>query len=262
MDKGSHITTPAQAARAAVLLDLYLGGVTDIVTETPCNWLHPISPSAPPVRPAFTPPVPAENAPETAPKSEPKQTAPTAIPAAKKPSGTNNKTEAPAAEQAKAPPLTLWTHGTGHKLLVLTAALPAQQNQQPLDTEATLLFSRMLAAIQLDMADVTFLACAVAQPPPAAVLQAWHPALAREIGLYQHQHILTLGKVAGNLVHNSYHPMADLRLPPLAPPTKALQKDVVCTYHPSNLLKQPLLKKLAWSDLCTLKNALQPQQKL
>ena len=244
MDKGAQNIRKYSPAQAAVLLDLHLAGVTDVVTDTPKNWLQP-QPLQSTAAPEPTPTPPEPQPPKTAPEQP-------AAPPPKAPS------------QPKTPPTettpTLWTHGTGQKLLIFTAALPAHQGQHPLAPDAALLFSRMLAAIDLTETDVTYLACNVQYTPTADTLQAWHPHVAKELSLYNHTHILTLGKVAGNLLQNTAHPMADLRLPPLAPPTKALQKDVVCTYHPANLLKQPLLKKLAWSDLCTLKQALQQQQ--
>ncbi|MFZ5765340.1 MAG: uracil-DNA glycosylase [Thermodesulfobacteriota bacterium] len=123
------------------------------------------------------------------------------------------------------------------------------EKHQTISGEARELLVRMLAAINLTMADVfltNIVKCpATNGPVTAEQAAACLPLLLRQLDLLRPRVICTMGQLASQVMLKSSAPLLALRgrfhtirgLPLLA------------TFHPSLLLKSPEMKKAAWQDL-------------
>ena len=121
---------------------------------------------------------------------------------------------------------------------------------------------RWLEAIELRRTDNCFITNVVKCRPPhnrdpaGAESQACLPFLQRQMRLLSPRAILTVGRVAGQLLTGQAATMAALRqqahsyrIPGLAHPVP-----LVATYHPSGVLRNQSLRRAVWDDLRRLQN--------
>lgn len=140
---------------------------------------------------------------------------------------------------------------TAPALCIISAprGITESENHQAISGEARELLVRMLAAINLTMADVfltNIVKCpATSEPVTAEQAAACLPLLLRQLDILHPRVICTMGHLASQVMLKSSAPLLALRgrfhtvrgLPLLA------------TFHPSLLLKSPEMKKAAWQDL-------------
>jgi DNA polymerase len=195
---------------AAVLADLVRAGVTDVVGENPFAWQQPS---------AGTKPAAAEMP----------QPNPSTKVAAK-----------------------LWLTGTPAQLLILTGALEKDEGASPFTQKEEQLLTNMLASIAVDRSHVGILAVAVADKHGTAFAQEVKEKLVtpvqQEIKKLTSPALLALGQVAAWFATGQDQPLGDARDQAQAG-AFAQPQALGITYHPRTLLKQPLLKRLAWQDL-------------
>ena len=123
---------------------------------------------------------------------------------------------------------------------------------------------RWLAAIDLRRTDNCFITNVVKCRPPhnrdpaSEESQACLPFLQRQMRLLEPRAILTVGRIAGQLLTGRVAAMADLRLqthsyriPGRTPPVP-----LVATYHPSGVLRNQSLRRAVWDDLRRLQSLL------
>jgi DNA polymerase len=196
----------------ALLADLVRAGVTDVVAEVPFAW-------------------------KKSPVSIKKSNA--------KPDSSPSPSPSPA--QAK-----LWLTGTPTRLLILTGALEKDEGALPFTPQEDQLLTNMLAAIGIDRADVGVLAIAVADKHGTAFAQDIKEQLIKPTQEHMKKQnapaLLALGQVAAWFAQGQDLPLGDARDQAQAGAFSRRQP-VGVTYHPRTLLRQPLLKRLAWQDL-------------
>ena len=123
---------------------------------------------------------------------------------------------------------------------------------------------RWLEAIELSRTDNCFITNVVKCRPPhnrdpaGEESQACLPFLQRQMRLLAPRAILTVGRIAGQLLTGQATTMAEMRLqthsyriPGLAHPVP-----LVATYHPSGVLRNQSLRRAVWDDLRRLQHLL------
>ena len=123
---------------------------------------------------------------------------------------------------------------------------------------------RWLAAIELRRTENCFITNVVKCHPPhnrdpaSEESRACLPFLQRQMRLLEPRAILTVGRIAGQLLTGRAATMASLReethvylIPGLAHPVP-----LVATYHPSGVLRNQSLRRAVWDDLRRLQNLL------
>jgi uracil-DNA glycosylase len=126
---------------------------------------------------------------------------------------------------------------------------------EPFVGRAGQLLDQMLAAVQMSRKENVFIANVVKCRPPgnrdpeADEIEACAPYLERQIALAKPKLLLAVGKFAGQKVLNTDATVGAMR----AAPGKRGDIPVVVTYHPAYLLRSPLEKAKAWSDLVAAK---------
>lgn len=126
---------------------------------------------------------------------------------------------------------------------------------EPFVGRAGQLLDQMLEAVGKSRRKNVFIANVVKCRPPgnrdpeSDEIAACAPYLERQLSLAQPRLILAVGKFAGQQVLNTDATVAAMR----SKPGDRRGVPVVVTYHPAYLLRSPLDKAKAWSDLVTAK---------
>jgi DNA polymerase len=126
---------------------------------------------------------------------------------------------------------------------------------EPFVGRAGQLLDQMLAAVGKSRKQNVFIANVVKCRPPgnrdpeSDEIAACAPYLERQIALAKPQLLLAVGKFAGQQVLNTDATVGAMR----AEPGERSGVKVVVTYHPAYLLRSPLEKAKAWSDLVAAK---------
>jgi uracil-DNA glycosylase family 4 len=150
-------------------------------------------------------------------------------------------------------------------LLVIGEAPGADEDRQgePFVGRAGQLLNAMLRAIGLPRSEVYIANILKCRPPNNRDPQpdeasACTPYLVRQIGLLKPRAILAVGRIAAQWLLQTDAPIGRLR--------GRIQQfgeagiPLVVTYHPAYLLRSPLAKATAWTDLCMVKELLRKPQ--
>jgi DNA polymerase len=146
-------------------------------------------------------------------------------------------------------------------LLVIGEAPGADEDAQgePFVGRAGQLLNSMLRAIGLPRSEVYIANILKCRPPsnrdpePGEASQCT-PFLARQIGLVKPRVILAVGRIAAQWLLQTDAPIGRLR--GRVVPYGEAGTPLVITYHPAYLLRTPLAKATAWSDLCLVRDLL------
>jgi DNA polymerase len=95
------------------------------------------------------------------------------------------------------------------------------------------------------------------RPPSPEELAACRPFLDRQLSLIKPKVVVTLGAVAGRALLNTTSPISMLRGRWQKISVGELELDVLPTYHPAALLRNPGLKRDVWNDMKALKKFLE-----
>jgi len=146
-------------------------------------------------------------------------------------------------------------------LLVIGEAPGADEDRQgePFVGRAGQLLNSMLRAIGLPRSEVYIANILKCRPPGNRDPQpdearACTPYLARQIALVNPRAILAVGRIAAQWLLQTDAPIGRLR--GRVVPYGEAGTPLVITYHPAYLLRSPLAKATAWTDLCMVKNLL------
>ena len=146
-------------------------------------------------------------------------------------------------------------------LLVIGEAPGADEDRQgePFVGRAGQLLNEMLRAIGLPRSEVFIANILKCRPPNNRDPQpdearACTPYLARQIALVNPRAILAVGRIAAQWLLQSDAPIGRLR--GRVVPYGEAGTPLVITYHPAYLLRSPLAKATAWTDLCMVKDLL------
>lgn len=146
-------------------------------------------------------------------------------------------------------------------LLVIGEAPGADEDQQgePFVGRAGQLLNAMLRAIGLPRSDVYIANILKCRPPGNRDPQpdearTCTPYLARQIALVKPRAILAVGRIAAQWLLQTDSPIGRLR--GRVVPYGEAGTPLVITYHPAYLLRSPLAKATAWTDLCLVKDLL------
>jgi DNA polymerase len=150
-------------------------------------------------------------------------------------------------------------------LLVIGEAPGADEDRQgePFVGRAGQLLNAMLRAIDLPRSEVYIANILKCRPPNNRDPQpdeagACTPYLAQQIGLVQPRAILAVGRIAAQWLLQSDAPIGRLRGRVFQ--YGELGTPLVVTYHPAYLLRSPLAKATAWTDLCMVKELLSKER--
>ncbi len=151
------------------------------------------------------------------------------------------------------------------ELLVIGEAPGADEDRQgePFVGRAGQLLNAMLRAIGMPRSEVYIANILKCRPPNNRDPQpdeaaSCTPYLARQIALVRPRAILAVGRIAAQWLLQTDAPIGRLR-------GRVVQygeagTPLVVTYHPAYLLRSPLAKATAWSDLCLVKDLLRKPQ--
>jgi uracil-DNA glycosylase len=150
-------------------------------------------------------------------------------------------------------------------LLVIGEAPGADEDRQgePFVGRAGQLLNSMLRAIGLPRSEVYIANILKCRPPNNRDPQpdearACTPYLARQIALVNPRAILAVGRIAAQWLLQTDAPIGRLR--GRVVPYGEAGTPLVITYHPAYLLRSPLAKATAWTDLCMVKDLLRKPQ--
>jgi DNA polymerase len=147
--------------------------------------------------------------------------------------------------------------GNEHAKVMLIGEAPgADEDEQgrPFVGRSGELLNKILSAIKFSREEV-YIANIIKSRPPnnrnpePDEIQACLPYLIRQIELIRPKIILALGKVAANTLLGNSYPMNALR----GKLHRWRNIDVIVTYHPAALLRNPNWKKLCWEDVQMLR---------
>jgi uracil-DNA glycosylase len=150
-------------------------------------------------------------------------------------------------------------------LLVIGEAPGADEDAQgePFVGRAGQLLNSMLRAIGLPRSEVYIANILKCRPPGNRDPQSEEaaqctPYLARQIALVKPRAILAVGRIAAQWLLQTDSPIGRLR--GRVVPYGEAGTPLVITYHPAYLLRTPLAKATAWTDLCLVKDLLEKPQ--
>jgi DNA polymerase len=150
-------------------------------------------------------------------------------------------------------------------LLVIGEAPGADEDArgEPFVGRAGQLLNAMLRAIGLPRADVYIANILKCRPPNNRDPQpdeaaACTPYLERQIALVNPRAILAVGRIAAQWLLQTDAPIGRLRGRVVHYGEAGIP--LVVTYHPAYLLRSPLAKATAWTDLCLVKDLLEKPQ--
>ena len=148
------------------------------------------------------------------------------------------------------------------ELLVIGEAPGADEDRQgePFVGRAGQLLNAMLRAIGLPRDEVYIANILKCRPPNNRDPQpeeasACTPYLSRQIALVRPRAILAVGRIAAQWLLQSDSPIGRLRGRVFHYGESGTP--LIVTYHPAYLLRSPLAKATAWTDLCMVKDLLQ-----
>jgi DNA polymerase len=148
------------------------------------------------------------------------------------------------------------------ELLVIGEAPGADEDRQgePFVGRAGQLLNAMLRAIGLPRSEVYIANILKCRPPGNRDPQpeeasACTPYLTRQIALVRPRAILAVGRIAAQWLLQSDAPIGRLRGRVFHYGESGTP--LIVTYHPAYLLRSPLAKATAWTDLCMVKDLLQ-----
>jgi DNA polymerase len=148
------------------------------------------------------------------------------------------------------------------ELLVIGEAPGADEDRQgePFVGRAGLLLNAMLRSIGLPRSEVYIANILKCRPPGNRDPQpeeagACTPYLSRQIALVRPRAILAVGRIAAQWLLQSDAPIGRLRGRVFHYGESGTP--LIVTYHPAYLLRSPLAKATAWTDLCMVKDLLQ-----
>ncbi|HVS23651.1 MAG TPA: uracil-DNA glycosylase [Gammaproteobacteria bacterium] len=148
------------------------------------------------------------------------------------------------------------------ELLVIGEAPGADEDRQgePFVGRAGLLLNAMLRAIGLPRSEVYIANILKCRPPGNRDPQPEEastctPYLSRQIALVRPRAILAVGRIAAQWLLQSDAPIGRLRGRVFHYGESGTP--LIVTYHPAYLLRSPLVKATAWTDLCMVKDLLQ-----
>jgi DNA polymerase len=151
------------------------------------------------------------------------------------------------------------------ELLVIGEAPGADEDRQgePFVGRAGQLLNEMLRAIGLPRKDVYIANILKCRPPGNRDPQpeeagACTPYLKQQIGLVRPRAILAVGRIAAQWLLQSDSPIGRLRGRVF--PYGESGTPLIVTYHPAYLLRSPMEKAKAWTDLCMVKDLLVKSQ--
>ncbi|RLA07116.1 MAG: uracil-DNA glycosylase [Gammaproteobacteria bacterium] len=141
-------------------------------------------------------------------------------------------------------------------ILVVGEAPGAEEDQQaaPFVGRSGQLLTKMLAAININRADIFVVNVLKCRPPENAdptesQIKQCRNWLDAQIDLIQPKFIMAFGKVAGNHLLNANYTMADMRQKIHTIKIKEQNIPMMVIYHPAYLLYQSSKKSEAWEDL-------------
>ena len=150
-------------------------------------------------------------------------------------------------------------------LLVIGEAPGADEDRQgePFVGRAGQLLNSMLRAIGLPRSEVYIANILKCRPPNNRDPQpdeagTCTPYLARQIALVNPRAVLAVGRIAAQWLLQTDAPIGRLR--GRVVPYGEAGTPLVVTYHPAYLLRSPLAKATAWTDLCLVKDLLRKPQ--
>jgi DNA polymerase len=150
-------------------------------------------------------------------------------------------------------------------LLVIGEAPGADEDRQgePFVGRAGQLLNSMLRAIGLPRSEVYIANILKCRPPGNRDPQpdeagACTPYLSRQIALVNPRAILAVGRIAAQWLLHTDAPIGRLR--GRVVPYGEAGTPLIVTYHPAYLLRSPLAKATAWTDLCMVKDLLRKPQ--
>ncbi len=151
------------------------------------------------------------------------------------------------------------------ELLVIGEAPGADEDRQgePFVGRAGQLLNSMLRAIGLPRSDVYIANILKCRPPGNRDPQpdearTCTPYLSRQIALVNPKAILAVGRIAAQWLLQTDEPIGRLR--GRVVPYGEAGTPLIITYHPAYLLRSPLAKATAWTDLCQVKDLLRKPQ--
>jgi DNA polymerase len=151
------------------------------------------------------------------------------------------------------------------ELLVIGEAPGADEDRQgePFVGRAGQLLTAMLHAIRLRRTDVYIANILKCRPPnnrdpTPQEAGTCTPFLQRQIALVKPKVILAVGRIAAQWLLQSDAPIGRLRGRVFRYGESGTP--LVVTYHPAYLLRSPLAKATAWTDLCMVRNLLDSEQ--
>ncbi len=151
------------------------------------------------------------------------------------------------------------------ELLVIGEAPGADEDRQgePFVGRAGQLLNAMLRAIGLARSDVYIANILKCRPPGNRDPQpdearTCTPYLSRQLALVNPRAILAVGRIAAQWLLQTDAPIGRLR--GRVVPYGEAGTPLVITYHPAYLLRSPLAKATAWTDLCMVKDLLRKPQ--
>ena len=124
------------------------------------------------------------------------------------------------------------------------------------------LLDRILGAVGFDRSSVWITNAVFWRPPgnrkpTSSEIAVCAPFLSRQIALLKPRHIVLLGGSAANAVLGRSDPVGQLRRQALSfSVDDGTSLPVTVTYHPSNLLRNPLNKKHVWRDFLAVASAM------
>lgn len=138
------------------------------------------------------------------------------------------------------------------KLVLVGEAPGAEEDEQglPFVGRSGQLLNNILAAVKFQRSDVYICNVIKSRPPnnrnpEPDEIAACLPYLHRQLEIIRPKIILALGKVAANALLNNNQSMQAMR----GKTHKWRNIDVVVTYHPAALLRNPNWKRLCWEDV-------------
>ncbi len=135
------------------------------------------------------------------------------------------------------------------------------QQGKPFVGNAGQLLDRILAAIQLSRQDIFITNVVKCRPPDnrdplPEECDACHYILARQLEVIDPKYILLLGRIAARTVLKTEGTIADVR----GKVYSLGRAQVVVTYHPAALLRNPQLKRGTWEDVQLFQKLIRQQE--
>ncbi|WP_093035479.1 uracil-DNA glycosylase [Ruegeria marina] len=238
-------------------------GVTDAIGDTPVDR-YALPDTAPrperPVAAVATQAVPPQKAPETDPVQEARKSA---VRAASLPALREAMAGFDHCELKKGARNLVFADGIpGARVMIIGEAPGREEDREgrPFVGRAGQLLDRMLAAIGLDREQNVYITNVLPWRPPQnrdplpIEIAMMKPFLERHVALAQPQVLVLMGKISCDAVLGRQS-ITRLR----GQWTQAMNLQVLPTFHPAYLLRQPHMKRLAWADLLELKAKLREQ---